>query len=63
MNNQLWSNLLNNLKSSDASSVGSFANMVIATMPELLSNEPTNLFSLNNSIAMSSSNINNIDNH
>lgn len=63
MNNQLWSNLSNNLKSSDASSVGSFANMVIATMPELLSNEPTNLFTLNNSIAMSSSNINNIDNH
>ena len=64
MNNELWSNLSNNLNTSDASSLASIANTLITSLPELFSNEPTNLFSLSNSVVMNSwNNPNNIVNH
>ncbi len=65
MSNLLWSNLSNSLKNSGAPLLSAITSNIMANMPEFVSAEPTNLFSLNNSIAMYSSNTNpnNIDNN
>ena len=53
----------NRLIVSDAPLLSSIAKSIVASMPELISNEPVNLFSLNNSMAVNSwGTYNDIDN-
>jgi len=65
MNNLLWSNLSNSLKDSGAPILSAITSNIMASMPEFVSADPTNLFSLNNSIVMTAwdTNPNDIDNN
>lgn len=64
MINLLWSNLSNSLKDSDTPILSAITSNIMANMPEFVNADPTNLFSLNNSIVMNAwDNPQNIDNN